>query len=151
MHVFIHSTFCIFKNTRAIQYQRKKYFYDHDRKAFTKTPYPVQLTMDQYKSNKGLSPTGNTMQSFFEKFGENSLSIPLPQFKDLFMEHAVAPFFVFQLFCVALWFMDEYWYYSLFTLLMLFVFESTVVMQVCIDCAVKLGFKRFPSCLRSLD
>lgn len=86
--------------------------------------------MEYYRAWLGLI-NDHDVQATMEKYGKNILDIPMPQFNELFKEHAVAPFFVFQVFCVALWFMDEYWYYSLFTLMMLFVFESTVVMQVC--------------------
>ena len=62
-------------------------------------------------------------------WGNNTMKIPIPTFLELYQEHVVAPFFVFQLFCTLLWLLDEYWYYSIFNLFMLFFFEGTVVMQ----------------------
>ncbi|KIY47748.1 hypothetical protein FISHEDRAFT_65997 [Fistulina hepatica ATCC 64428] len=96
---------------------------------FSRLPYPSSSRppLSTFWSPKGLKSSEiSDLQSYY---GNNEFDIPIPSFGELFVEHATAPFFVFQIFCVALWCLDEYWYYSIFTLVMLVIFECTVVWQ----------------------
>ena len=90
-----------------------------------KEPRPVIKT---FQKSHGLT-SKEEIDRIQQHYGDNTFDIPVPTFTELWKEHAVAPFFVFQMFCVGLWLLDDYWYYSLFTLVMLVGFESTVVWQ----------------------
>jgi cation-transporting ATPase 13A1 len=109
-----------------VEWHQVKYLYQKQR--FEALPYPLNHPLSFYYAFPSRSAEEAKKQELL--FGPNRFDVPLPQFWALMGQHAVAPFFVFQLFCVGLWLLDDYWYYSLFTLCMLVVFESTVVHQV---------------------
>ncbi|KAI9216930.1 hypothetical protein BC828DRAFT_408968 [Blastocladiella britannica] len=115
----------------SFAFQQQVFVWDAARATFRERAYPVGARVDEYRTmaNSGGFSTTDAIASRTLEFGKNEFHIPVPTFAELFREHALAPFFVFQVFCVALWALDEYWYYSLFTLFMLGTFESTVVAQ----------------------
>ena len=81
-----------------------------------------------YTSSKGLTVEDVGVRTALH--GENRFVVPIPSFWVLYQEHMLAPFFVFQMFCVGLWCLDEFWHYALFTLAMLLLFESICVKSV---------------------
>lgn len=120
------------KEETSFLFQKRNFLLDEDKGSFA----PLHFNMDkdpkpliaEFQRSKGLRKK-DEIERLRQHYGSNIFDIPIPTFSELFKEHAVAPFFVFQIFCVGLWMLDEYWYYSLFTLFMLVVFESTVVWQ----------------------
>ncbi|KAL5483774.1 hypothetical protein EMCRGX_G020188 [Ephydatia muelleri] len=107
-------------------FQKIKYIYKDGQ--FSPLPFPVDLPYSQYVQWKGYGSDDDVERAKM-KYGKNQLEMFSPDFWAMFRERASAPFFVFQVFCVGLWCLDEYWYYSLFTLLMLVSFEAILVKQ----------------------
>lgn len=120
------------KNNISFLFQKRRFLYDTTDKSFKTLEYDIDAEpkpkIEKFQLSKGIA-SATELTRIEQHYGTNTFDIPVPSFTELFQEHAVAPFFVFQIFCVGLWMLDDYWYYSLFTLVMLVAFESTVVWQ----------------------
>ncbi|EQL03909.1 cation-transporting ATPase 4 [Ophiocordyceps sinensis CO18] len=120
------------KTNLSFLFQKRRFLYNPDQKSFSPLKYHLDAEpkppIGLFQSSRGFEKQSEITR-VEQHYGINTFDIPVPTFTELFKEHAVAPFFVFQIFCVGLWLLDEYWYYSLFTLFMLVAFESTVVWQ----------------------
>ncbi|KAM3702846.1 hypothetical protein ACB094_04G058000 [Castanea mollissima] len=106
-------------------FRKQCFIFSKEKETFLKLPYPTKETIGYYLKCTGHGSEAKASAAT-EKWGRNVFDYPQPTFQKLMKEHIMEPFFVFQVFCVGLWCLDEYWYYSLFTLFMLFMFESTM-------------------------
>eukprot|EP00249_Psilotum_nudum_P024663 c29252_g1_i1 orf=394-4089(+) len=110
----------------SFDFRKQRFIFNAENENFCKLRYPLKEKFGSYSKTTGYGSEAKA-QAAMEKWGRNIFEFPQPTFQKLMKEHCMEPFFVFQVFCVGLWCLDEYWYYSLFTLFMLILFESTVV------------------------
>ncbi|VDD77022.1 unnamed protein product [Mesocestoides corti] len=110
-------------------FQRLKYTFDSDDKdSIHAVKFPLSWSLNQYKDWRGYG-SEESVNIAKETYGDNHLRLSVPPFLELFLERATAPFFVFQVFSVFLWCLDEYWLYPIMTLALLVLFESGLVVQ----------------------
>lgn len=109
------------------EYQNKVYILNSKSGLIEMLSYPTRGNSREFLNWTGYDQ--DSVNKAFFKWGWNKYEIPLPSFFDMYIDHIVAPFFAFQVVCLFLWSLDDYWYYSLVTLLMLFLFEGVLCKQ----------------------
>lgn len=118
--------------TFGFVFQQRRFTWDPVRKVFA----PPKFWIDNHENRKTVGDLASApglelaqLPEMQREYGPNIFDIPVPTFVELWKEHAVAPFFVFQIFSCCLYFLDEMWKSSMLMLVMLIMFESTVVFQ----------------------
>ena len=123
-----------------LEFQRQKYFYlpveqlaatdqqQFPNGALTLSSCPVDLPISNYLSATGLR-SEIEVQVATERYGKNHLSVHIPSFLELLKNQLLSPLSIFQVFCALLWLLDEYWTYTMWTLVMVVVFEASTVFQ----------------------
>jgi len=110
----------------TFEYHRRRYYYDYESNTFIKIRCNTEMPLTFFKEWSGIS-SQDQLDSSNIRFGPNKFNVRQPTFLKLYKAQLLSPFTVFQLFCVVLWMLDDYWQYSAFTLFMILTFEATVV------------------------
>lgn len=108
------------------EYHRRRYYLDQTSNTWIKIQCNTTMPTSFFRNWNGFSNLYQKMTASL-RFGPNKFDVRQPSFMDMYKVQLLSPFTVFQLFCVILWMLDDYWQYSAFTLVMILGFEATVV------------------------
>jgi len=98
----------------TFEYHRRRYYLhqDHDDEdvggEWIKIRCNTTMPLNFFQTWAGISTT-HQLEAAGVRFGENKFDVRQPTFQDMYKKQLLSPFTVFQLFCVVLWMLDDYW------------------------------------------
>ena len=126
-------TFCIADveirdQIRCFRYRKQTYYWDRTEQRFTRLQYNQNFNgcMLHSKLSNGLS--SQEAEKLIRIYGKNTLNIDITSIKWILWTEISSPFFLFQIFSIALWMYEDYVLYSLVILVTLLIsLVATVV------------------------
>ena len=140
---FVQVRLSAFTSTLQVQFQRQTFTYTSPSTlrstspgeaarfpngVFTLSTCPIDKPLIFYTGSKGLKNTAEVDKTL-ERWGKNHLSIVQPSFFVMLRAQLLSPLAIFQVFCALLWLLDEYWTYTMWTLVTVVIMEGTTVFQ----------------------
>lgn len=112
----------------TMEYHRRRYHLSDDgtNREWTKVRCNTEMPLGFFARWAGISSAEQTSAASI-RFGKNLFEVRQPTFLKMYKAQLLSPFTVFQLFCVVLWMLDDYWQYSAFTLFMILTDRKSVV------------------------
>lgn len=107
-------------------FHRQKFLVGESGDVVTEVLCPTDRPLAEYHASRGHATRADA-DGARERYGDNSLNIPTPSFAELYKEQIMGPVPVFQIFCAALWLLDEYPKYALFNMMSILAFEGSTV------------------------
>ena len=106
----------VFKTVPEIRYfncKKARFYWDPEVKQFLKVEGLEKGATSQllHSSVQGLSLEEKEKRRFL--YGKNEIIVPMESLLVLFFKEILTPFYIFQVFSLTFWFLDNYWKYSL--------------------------------------
>jgi hypothetical protein len=76
-------------------FQRQRFEVDEQTQTVHELDSPTSLTLREYVQHTGLR-TDSQIQSKADRYGDNSVEIPLPSFKEIYLKQILGPVPIFQ-------------------------------------------------------
>lgn len=100
------------KSIRYFLYQHVKYIWENDDSQFVplKLPYESLTLSEIIENSSGLTKSGQ--QNALKLYGFNAITIDVKSYFKLLIDEVFNPFYLFQIFSITLWSVDQYYIYA---------------------------------------
>ncbi|EEC19003.1 cation-transporting ATPase fly, putative, partial [Ixodes scapularis] len=103
-----------FETTESLVFfenKKVRYLWDHDLKVFTRLRgFDRNVPCSYFHQQKGISLQEQLVRRVL--FGDNVISVQIQSVFRILFHEVLEPFYVFQVFSMAIWFSDNYYYYA---------------------------------------
>ena len=97
---------------KLLVFRHSRYLYDPPSQSFLRLAAPTSLPYASLASSLAHGTSSSAAAAAYSLHGPNAIDIPIPSIPSLLVREVLHPFFVFQLYSIALWCVEAYYYFA---------------------------------------